>query len=142
LSYESYTYCVEFFALFVFVLRLVCPELSVSLDCPFLIAPSVFSNIYLHKLEKWKTYTNIYKYTTAGNDESNIFFMRKAYLSLITAQRYFLSENNAISEIKYNYYHIPDCPLIWEYLCYTHFFILWVGLNRAIKNSIVSCWFT
>jgi hypothetical protein len=31
---------------FVF-LRLVYPMLSVSLDCPFLIAPSVFSNVYL-----------------------------------------------------------------------------------------------
>ena len=32
----SNTYC----------LRLVCPMLPDSLDCPFLIAPSVFSNIY------------------------------------------------------------------------------------------------
>ena len=39
------TYCVVIFC-FVF-LRLVCPMLSVSLDCPFLIAPSVFSNVYL-----------------------------------------------------------------------------------------------
>jgi len=31
---------------FVF-LRLVYPMLLVSLDCPFLIAPSVFSNVYL-----------------------------------------------------------------------------------------------
>jgi hypothetical protein len=31
----------------VLVLCLVCPLLSVSEDCPFLIAPSVFSNVYL-----------------------------------------------------------------------------------------------
>ena len=31
----------------VFVLCLVYPMLTVSLDCPFLIAPSVFSNVYL-----------------------------------------------------------------------------------------------
>ena len=31
---------------FVF-LRLVYPMLTVSLDCPFVIAPSVFSNVYL-----------------------------------------------------------------------------------------------
>ena len=30
----------------VFVLCLVCPMLPVSLDCPFLIAPSVFYNVY------------------------------------------------------------------------------------------------
>jgi hypothetical protein len=30
-----------------FFLRLVYPMLSVSLDCLFLIAPSVFSNVYL-----------------------------------------------------------------------------------------------
>ena len=29
-------------------LRLVYPMLPVSLDCPFLIAPSVFSNVYLN----------------------------------------------------------------------------------------------
>jgi hypothetical protein len=38
------TYCVFWF---VFVLCLVYPMLPVSLDCPFLIAPSLFSNIYL-----------------------------------------------------------------------------------------------
>ena len=39
-------YCVV--VLFCFVcLRLVCPKLPVSLDCPFLIAPSMFSNVYL-----------------------------------------------------------------------------------------------
>jgi hypothetical protein len=43
----SNIYCVVFFVLFVFVLFLVYPLLPVSLDCPFLIAPSVFSNIYL-----------------------------------------------------------------------------------------------
>jgi hypothetical protein len=31
-------------------LRLVYPMLPVSLDCPFLIAPSIFSNVYLAKL--------------------------------------------------------------------------------------------
>jgi hypothetical protein len=35
------------FVLFVFTLCLVYPMLSVSLDCPFLIAPSVFSFINL-----------------------------------------------------------------------------------------------
>ena len=36
----SNTYCVVF-------PRIVYPMLPVSLDCPFLIAPSVFSNAYL-----------------------------------------------------------------------------------------------
>ena len=30
-----------------FFLRLVCPVLAVSLDCPFLVALSMFSNVYL-----------------------------------------------------------------------------------------------
>jgi hypothetical protein len=37
--------CIVFSALFIFVTCLVCP---VFLDYPFLIAPSVFSNVYLH----------------------------------------------------------------------------------------------
>jgi hypothetical protein len=39
-----------FFALFAFFLCLVCPMLPVSLDCPFLIAPLVFSHVYLYWL--------------------------------------------------------------------------------------------
>ena len=38
--------CVLCCVLFVFVLCLVCPVLTVSLDCSFLIAPKVFSNVY------------------------------------------------------------------------------------------------
>jgi hypothetical protein len=33
-------------------LRLVYPQLSVSLDCPFLIAPSVFSNVFVCSLPR------------------------------------------------------------------------------------------
>jgi len=40
-------FVVFYFASFVFVLCLVYPMLSVSLDCPFLIASSFFSNVYL-----------------------------------------------------------------------------------------------
>jgi len=39
-------FSVVFFVLFVFVLCLVYPILAVSLDCPFLFDPSVFSNIH------------------------------------------------------------------------------------------------
>jgi hypothetical protein len=39
--------CVVFFVLFVFILCLVCWTLPISLDCLFLIAPSVFSKVYL-----------------------------------------------------------------------------------------------
>jgi len=41
-----FVYCVVFFVLF--FLRLVYPTcmLPVSLDCPFVIAPSAFSNVY------------------------------------------------------------------------------------------------
>ena len=30
------------------VFCVVYPVLQISLDCPFLVAPSVFSNVYLH----------------------------------------------------------------------------------------------
>ena len=39
--------CVVFFVLFVFILCLVCWTLPISLDCLLLIAPSVFSKVYL-----------------------------------------------------------------------------------------------
>jgi hypothetical protein len=41
----SNTYCLVFF----FFLRLVYPMLPVSLDGPFLIVPSVFSNVYVYR---------------------------------------------------------------------------------------------
>jgi hypothetical protein len=40
-------FCVVFFGLFVFVLCLMDLILPMSLDCPFLIANSIFSNIYI-----------------------------------------------------------------------------------------------
>ena len=43
-SFSFLCYCV--FALSVFVLCLVHPVIPVSLDCPFLIVPSVFSNVH------------------------------------------------------------------------------------------------
>ena len=38
----------------VFVLCHVCPLLPVSVDCPFLITPSIFINIYLYHLKTWQ----------------------------------------------------------------------------------------
>jgi hypothetical protein len=43
----SNTYCVVFLV----CLRLVYPVLTVSLECPFLIASLVFSNVYLQLLQ-------------------------------------------------------------------------------------------
>jgi hypothetical protein len=61
----SNTYC--FVLCFCFVLlRLVYPMLPVSLDCHFLIAPSVFSNVYLsvsldcHFLNASSVFSNVY----------------------------------------------------------------------------------
>jgi hypothetical protein len=42
-------FCVVFFVLFLFVVYLVYPMLPVSLDCQFLIAPSVFSNVDIER---------------------------------------------------------------------------------------------
>ena len=51
----SSTYCVVF--LVCLSLRLVYPMLLVFLDCPFLITPSVFANVYLvrcvHSFKQW-----------------------------------------------------------------------------------------
>jgi hypothetical protein len=41
-----FSFCVVFFVFFVFVLCLVYSKLPISLDCPLLIALSVFSNVY------------------------------------------------------------------------------------------------
>jgi len=49
----SNTYCLVFFVLFVFVLCFVYPISPVSLDCPFLIYPSVFSNVYLIRITEF-----------------------------------------------------------------------------------------
>jgi hypothetical protein len=53
-SFKFSVFCCDFFILFVIVMCLVCPILLVSLDCPFLIGPSVFSNVYLQpKCDKY-----------------------------------------------------------------------------------------
>jgi hypothetical protein len=43
----SFRFALKFIYYIQFVLCLLCPRLSVSLDCAFLIALSVFSNVYL-----------------------------------------------------------------------------------------------
>jgi hypothetical protein len=44
------------FVLFVIVLSLVYPMLPVSLDCPFLIAPSFFSKVYLLQISRLRQF--------------------------------------------------------------------------------------
>jgi hypothetical protein len=39
-------------------LRLVCPMLSVSLDCPFFLVTSVFANVYYFILNSYGTQSN------------------------------------------------------------------------------------
>jgi hypothetical protein len=47
-THSGVQHLLYFLVLFVFVLWFVYPMLSVSLDCSFLIAPSVFSNVYVN----------------------------------------------------------------------------------------------
>ena len=51
LIFLVFCFVLSFCALFVFVECLVYPILPVSLDWPFLIAPSVFSNVYLIRIK-------------------------------------------------------------------------------------------
>jgi len=44
---------------FVF-LRLMCPMLPVSLGCPFLIGPSVFSNVYFILIDKTYDFVTVF----------------------------------------------------------------------------------
>ena len=53
--------CVFVVVLFAFVLCLVYPMLPVSLNFPFLVAPSVFSNVCLNKVAQNKTAIVTYK---------------------------------------------------------------------------------
>jgi len=43
--------CFLYFVFVVCVLCLVCPVLPVSLDCPFMFATSVFSNVYSYAVQ-------------------------------------------------------------------------------------------
>ena len=64
----------RFCVLFVCVLCLVCPVLPVSLDCLILIAPSVFSNVYL----SW----------TAGIHTSDVHFAILSHTSISNIQKH------------------------------------------------------
>ena len=66
-----------------YCLRLVYPMLPVSLDCPFLIAPSVFSNVYLLTLKKLYSpkstcwWLNKNRYCISGYFREGITFARE-----------------------------------------------------------------
>lgn len=49
----SFSFSLLCFCLFVFFLCVAFPMLHVSLNCPFFVAPSVFSNIYLHLISTY-----------------------------------------------------------------------------------------
>jgi len=48
--------CVVYFVLFVLVFCFVYPMVLISLDCPFWIAPSVYSNVYLKSSDQYFSY--------------------------------------------------------------------------------------
>jgi hypothetical protein len=60
-AYSGVTHILGFFVLCFFVF--VYPVLPVSLDCPFVCAPSVFSNVYFDC-----TLTRIHQFTTAARN--------------------------------------------------------------------------
>ena len=69
-----FIFCAEFFALFVFVLCLVYPMLPVSMNCPFLIAPPVFFNVYLSLHVRCRNITNnIYDFLSIANNGHLVF---------------------------------------------------------------------
>ena len=89
-SFQFSVYC----ALFAFFLCLVCPMLSVSLDCPFLIAPLVFSNVYLYWLNIYvfKGYLDFYLF---------IFFIYYTIFFFFSLFVYILSPKSKLSYLIY-----------------------------------------
>ena len=81
----SNTYCVMFFVWFVFVLCLVCPMLPISLDCPFLIAPLVFFNVYLIICMLSHPYYDKKAYTVMVNNSTNNINKMNNHLSPFTS---------------------------------------------------------
>jgi len=72
----SNTCCVVVFVLFLFVLCLVFPMLQVSLDCQFLVAPSVFSGVCLLNTILLFLSTRCLLYNTDSiSINSNCFFL-------------------------------------------------------------------
>ena len=65
-----YIWCFVGFALLIIFCCVFClssffdlcpiPMLTMSLDCPFLIAPSIFSNVHLHLVLYWIHVTNLF----------------------------------------------------------------------------------
>ena len=93
----SFLCCVVLcFILFVIVLCLMYPMLPVSLDCPFLIALSVFSNVYLFiaLVDMWKmldTNLGVMSNNTAGETkkhESNILLVCRVAVVIVWTYNY------------------------------------------------------
>ena len=103
------------FVLFVIVLSLVYPMLPVSLDCPFLIAPSFFSKVYLLQISRLRQFswmnmslTNkilhiflVSWYNTYGSDSKYLIKipvvqnkMEPLLLGVILKRLYFINNKN------------------------------------------------
>ena len=74
-------------------LRLVCPLLPVSLDCPFLIAPSVFSNFYskahfrAELLLELTLFKSFYEWAEASLMMSNFILLSKSWTTDISSNK-------------------------------------------------------
>ena len=80
----SFLCCVMLFCLFVFVQCLVFSILSVSLDCPFLIAPSVFFNVDVKSV----SVHNLFIYIICINNCSSLTLRWLMILSFLRHFRY------------------------------------------------------
>ena len=74
----SKTYCVLFLVCF----SSCCVPVSVSLDCPFLIVPSVFSNAYLVS-EHFHWYITIYNLIIARSDAQSYFLNMHIFFQIV-----------------------------------------------------------
>ena len=85
-------FCVVlFFVLFVFVLFLVRPMLSMSLDCQFLITPPLISNLYFQKVFFWQISTPCWKVFCQLRTDDERWYWQLDFGSKFTISHYCLT---------------------------------------------------
>jgi hypothetical protein len=98
------------FTLFVFVLCLVYPILPVTLHCPFLIAPSGFSNVFFIVLAHWNNSPHVAPF-----------------------------QNILSQQVNYSLFLLLDAACLAEKHLIMQIYILWFDQSE-IKPTIYSTW--
>ena len=128
----------KYWVIFALCLSSSCaPLLPVSLDCPFLIAPSVFSNVYLKK--RVTIYILMVQFFPFATSTGKYIVCPREKWSLTNS---FLASSQVIMGIHWPCYctiHVVHCDSLWYFVWFNSATFLCLSQTRIWISNVICC---